>query len=170
MTWIAAAIIVFSVLVGVVLMLLAMPGIWLTVAVAVGLWIWQPELFSWWTMGVVVGIALASEIADIGASAVGAAKTGGGRAGAIGSIVGTIIGAIAGTGLIPIPVIGTIAGGVIGAGVGALVSERGLGEKTWKESAKIGGGAAAGRMAAMVIKFVAIGANGVILVTAALIP
>ena len=152
MTYVAASIVVLFCLVGVALTLLTLPGIWVMIAVAIGCQIWRPELFSLWTLGVVVGLGLLAELAELVASAAGSKRAGGSRAGALLSVVGGIVGAIVGTPLIPIPVIGTLIGAVIGAGVGAFIGERGVSGQGWRVSAASAGGAAAGRLVASIVK------------------
>jgi uncharacterized protein YqgC (DUF456 family) len=153
---------------GIVLTLITLPGVWLMLAVAIGMELLFPvEPFSHWTIGVCAGVALAGEVFEFMASAVGAKKVGGGRSGAIGSVVGALAGAIVGTFAIPLPIIGSLAGAVLGAGAGALLAERGVGGKTWAHSAKIGGGAAAGRLAASLVKAALTAAIGVALTVAA---
>lgn len=155
-------------LVGVALTLLTLPGVWLILAVAVAAQFayGDPQLFSWWTLGAALGLALLGEVAELGASAVGATRCGGGRSGAVGSIVGSTIGAIAGTFLIPVPVAGTIAGGVIGAAAGAVAAERGLAKRTWGDSCRIGQGAAVGRLIATIAKLGVTAAVGILLTLA----
>jgi uncharacterized protein len=150
MEYLAGAIIVLACLLGIALTLLTLPGAWFMLAAAVACNLWQPGMFSWWTIGVCAGVAVLAEIAEMLASALGAKKTGGTRSGAIGSVIGAIVGAIAGTPFFP--PIGTIAGAVLGAGAGAMIAERGLADKSWKDSAKVGGGAAIGRLIATALK------------------
>lgn len=145
---------IFSLL-GIALTLLCLPGIWLSILVA-GLVQWwhlaqhETEMFSWWTLGTCVGLGIAAEAIEFFASAAGAAKAGGTRRGAIGSIIGGIVGAIGGS--LFLPPLGTILGAAAGAGVGALLLERASGRKTWTECTKIGAGAAAGRFVATICK------------------
>ncbi|HPO92663.1 MAG TPA: DUF456 domain-containing protein [Phycisphaerales bacterium] len=160
-------------LLGVLLTVLTFPGIWFMVlAAALAQW-WSYEqlpgagiagaapdpaspavaqslMFNWWVLGTAAALALLGEIIEFFASALGAAKAGGTRRGAIGSILGGLIGAIAGTMILPI--LGTILGAALGAGVGALLFERHAGRKTWKEATKVGAGAAAGRLVATIAK------------------
>lgn len=176
MTWIeiliASGVVICS-LVGVLMVILTLPGIWFMILAAAlaQWWSWdqsQPVatdpagiptstlahapnlMFSWWVLGIAVALALIGEIVEFFASAVGAAKAGGTRRGAIGSVIGGIVGAILGTAIVPI--LGTIIGAALGAGVGALLLERHDGRKTWKEATKIGAGAAAGRFVATIAK------------------
>ncbi|MBK9188181.1 MAG: DUF456 domain-containing protein [Phycisphaerales bacterium] len=137
-------------LVGIALTAITLPGCWLITLVAAGLALWRPELVSWWAVGAAVVITLIAEGVELAASALGAARGGATRKGAIGAVIGSIIGALAGAPLL-FP-IGSILGAAVGAGLGALVAERGIGGRTWRESAKAGGGAAVGRFIAVVLK------------------
>lgn len=170
MTWmeiLAACIVLLLGVIGVALTLLTLPGAWLTIAVAVGCNVWQPGLISWWTIGAAVALAAIGEALEFFASAAGARKFGGSRPSAVAAVVGSIVGAIVGTPFLP--PIGTVGGAVLGAGVGALIAERGLSNKGWRESAQVGTGAAAGRLAATIIKTCIAGAVAVTLVVAAFV-
>ncbi len=150
--WVIASMAFFAGMAGAVFVVLALPGIWLMVAISgLCMW-WQPAIISWKAVLTLAILAAIAEVVEFLASAVGSKKLGGSKRGALGSIVGTMVGALGGTFLIPIPVLGTIAGGIIGAGLGALVVERAIVQQTWKDSAKSGGGAAAGRAASIFIK------------------
>ncbi len=153
-------------LVGAAMACLTLPGAWLMLAAAVGCQFWQPGMFNWWTIGVCAGLALLGEGAELAATALGATRAGGGRAGAWGAVGGTLLGAIAGT-FVPPPIIGTLVGAAIGAGVGALAAERRWGGKTWDQAATIGSGAAVGRLAATLVKVVIAVVVGLTLVVAA---
>lgn len=152
MIYVAASIVTVAALLGVLMTAITLPGIWMMLAVALGCQLWQPGLFSWWTLGAVLALALLSELVELVASAAGSKRAGGTRAGAWGSIAGSIIGLVLGTFFIPIPIIGSLIGAVVGAGVGALVVERGISERSWGESVRSGGGAAAGRLLSAFIK------------------
>ena len=162
MYYVASTIMVLVSLVGIGLTLVTLPGAWIMLAAAVLCNVWQTGMYSWWTLGVGLGIAVAAEIAELAASAVGAKKTGGSRAAAVGSLVGAILGAVAGTPIVP--VVGTVAGAVLGAAAGALIAELGIANKTWRDSAKVAGGAAAGRLVATVVKTGATAAIAVMLI------
>lgn len=151
MLHVAQAIVLIGALFGVILTVLTLPGTWVAVLAALGCQIWQPGLFSWWTLGVAIGLAVLGEVLEIGASAMGAGRAGASKRGALGGVVGSILGAIVGSMVLLFP-IGTIVGAVVGAGLGAAIVERGSAGKTWAQSAKVGTGAAAGRFAATVLK------------------
>ncbi len=167
MALLAGTILLITSLIGIALTLITLPGTWFILGVALLIhWLWLPY-FNLWVLGVCAGLALLGEIVDFASSAVGASKSGGGKSGAIGSILGGLIGAIAGS--FVVPVIGTIAGGVIGAGLGALALERGIGQQTWTQSAKVGGGAAVGKAVALFVKTSLAAAIGISLTIDAMI-
>lgn len=172
MTWptlAAGAIVLLTSLLGVLLTLLTLPGVWLLLAVAVGIQVlWQPELFSWWTIGAGFVLAALGEVAEAVATGVGAAKGGASRTGVVGAIVGTLVGAVLGT-FIPLPIIGTLIGAALGAAVGATLAERVIKNRGWTESSKAGAGAAAGRIVALGIKGGVTASVGVLLTIAAFV-
>jgi len=155
--------------VGTLLTLLTLPGLWLTLLVALLVQLLYEPLFSWYTLGACVAIGLAAEIYELIASSVGAKRSGGGASGAWGALAGSILGAIAGSFLIPIPIVGTIAGAVIGAGSGAFLGERGISRQTWRHSLRVGTGAAKGRFMATIIKSAAAGVIALTLCIAVLV-
>ena len=141
--------------------LLSLPGIWLMVgATAVYAYFAQDGKFdvSWTTVGVLLGLAVLAELLELAAGALGAAKVGGSKRGALlavlGSMLGAIFGAAAGT-AIPIPLVGSVIGAVLGASLGALSGAM-LGE-TWKgrtlgETWKVGHAAFWGRLLGTIAK------------------
>ncbi len=137
-------------LLGVALTLLTLPGTWLAILVATGLQAWRGDLFSWWTLIACATIALAGEAIEIAASALGAAKGGASRKGALAAVVGSLIGAVGGS--LFLPPVGTIMGAVLGAGLGALWVEHSLLQRPLSEAAMAGTGAAAGRLIATLAK------------------
>ena len=133
--------------------MLSMPGNWVMVG-AVALFAWlAPEGrldIEWYTVAVLIVLAVLAEILELVASALGAKRAGGSRRSAVlaifGSMAGALIGALVG---VPIPVVGSLVAAIVFAGVGALVGAM-LGE-TWKgrtlaESWKVGQSAFWGRL------------------------
>tara|TARA_E500000318_G_scaffold12972_4_gene11999 strand:- start:40248 stop:40766 length:519 start_codon:yes stop_codon:yes gene_type:complete len=158
--WVIATIAFLSGLSGLVMIVLALPGIWFMVLCAGVCWWWQPGIISGKAVITLAIIGIVSEAMEIVASAAGAKKFGGSKRGAMGAIVGTMLGALFGTVFIPIPILGTILGGILGAGAGALMVERSIVQMTWKDSMKSGSGAAIGRTISIFIKIgLAIGAG-----------
>jgi uncharacterized protein YqgC (DUF456 family) len=135
-----------------------LPGTWLMVLTAAVVE-WQlpgEALFGWPLLVATAGLALLGEILEFVLGAAGARQAGGSRRGAALAIVGSIIGAIAGTPLIPIPVVGTIIGACAGAFAGAVLGDLWAGQPLFR-SVTAGQGAAVGRFWGTVAKF-AIGA------------
>jgi len=148
--WLAAALVIVFGLVGVVLTVVTLPGLWLTLLVAGGMWWWKPGFFNWWTFGLCIGLAVIAEVIELVAGTAGASKAGASRTGSIVAGIGSLIGAI-----VCAPFffpIGSIAGGVLGAAAGAIAIERGLKKKTWEQATQAGQGAAIGRIIATAAK------------------
>jgi uncharacterized protein YqgC (DUF456 family) len=166
MSLLIAAILFLCSLIGIGLTIITLPGTWFILGVAVVIqWMWVP-VFNKWVLIACAVLALVGEITDFALSAVGAAKSGGGKSGAWGSILGGLIGAVAGSFVLPI--LGTIAGAVIGAGLGAVALERGIAQRSWNQAIQIGKGAAVGRAAAMFVKAAIAAAIGISLTIDAL--
>lgn len=152
MEYVAASVMTLIALVCIGLTILTLPGIWTMIAAALLInWLWEP-LYSPWTLTAAFALGIIAELIELFASALGTKKAGGTKHGAIWSIIGAMIGAIVGSILIPIPVVGTVAGGVIGAGLAALAGEMAFGKQHWKDAARIGQGAAIGRLFSTVLK------------------
>jgi uncharacterized protein YqgC (DUF456 family) len=166
-TLLAGSILALATLLGTLLTLITLPGLWFILLVALVCQWWRPELFSWWTLGVGLGLGVLGEVLELAASGAGAKRAGGGRAGAWSAIFGALAGAIAGTFVLPI--IGSIVGGVLGAGLGAAAGERGIAGKSWTHSMKVGQGAAVGRFVALVVKTLLTLATGIGLTVAAFV-
>ena len=150
MIYLAASIVALFSILGVLLTVATLPGIWIMLVVSLLCWWWQPGLFEWYTLLAALLFAIGAEVAEFFASAAGSKTAGGSKWGAIGSLLGSIIGAILGTPLFP--VVGTIIGAVLGAGVGALIGEYGIGQRTFQDSYRSGRGAAVGRLVSTVVK------------------
>ncbi len=166
---VAVGIVALASLVGVVLTLLTLPGTWFIILVALLCQWWREGLYEWWTIALCALLAFAGEVVEFAWSARGAKRTGGTRPGMVGSIVGGLIGAVVGTFVIPIPLLGTIIGAAVGAGLGAVAGERGMSQRTWRESAAVGRGAAVGRLTAVAIKTGIAGMIGLVLTTGAML-
>jgi uncharacterized protein YqgC (DUF456 family) len=139
--------------------LLAVPGIWLMVLLAVvhellaSLWLGHAGGWVAWTaIGVGVAIAFTAEVIEFLAGAAGAKAGGASKWGTIGALAGGVAGAIVGTLFIPLPLIGTIAGAALGAAIGASTGEIWKGGKSARQSIKPAVGAAGGRIAGTLVK------------------
>jgi hypothetical protein len=106
--------------------LLALPGNWLMIVATVLVTWWRRDagMFSVWTLVAVVAMAAAGEFMELLSGATVARRAGASRWGAFGAILGGVVGAIAGTFLIPVPVVGSLVGACGGAAAGAFILER----------------------------------------------
>jgi uncharacterized protein YqgC (DUF456 family) len=144
---------------GIVLTALQLPGNWLIVlATAVVAWLyWDPvaseRLIGWWSLAILLGLALLGELFEFLAGAVGTRTGGGTKRAAVLSIPAAIIGAIIGSFAIPIPIVGTVIGAAIGAGLGAFAGDTWAG-RNWGEAIRGASGAAVGRLTGTVLKLV----------------
>lgn len=154
-------------LVGAVLALVGIPpGVWVAVALAIGLAAYDTSILPWSAAIASVVLAGAGELIELASGAVGAKKAGASKSGAVVAMIGGIAGAIAGSFVVPI--IGTIVGGLLGAWAGAVVIEKGVKNQGWKAAHKAGMGAAIGRLLSTIAKAVLAVIIGVILVIAVL--
>lgn len=159
-----------------VLTLLGMPGNWLMVAAAAGYVLLvpaeSPAAIGWTTVVVLIVLASVGELLEFLAGALGVAKAGGSRRGAVLALAGSLAGGVVGLFVgLPIPVVGSLLGAVLLAGAGAFVGAV-LGER-WRgrqlgESLKIGEAAFWGRLLGTVAKS-AVGAVMVAVVLIALV-
>jgi hypothetical protein len=176
MEYLWAILLVLTLLAGWLLTLFSLPGNWLMVAAAAVYAFFLPGesrlAVSWWVVGTLTALAVLGELLELVASALGVAKGGGSKRGAVLAMLFSVPGAILG-GMIglPIPVVGPIVGIVVFAGLGALVGAM-IGER-WKgrnlrESFDVGASAFWGRVLGSVAKvtiasmMVAIGTAAVI--------
>jgi uncharacterized protein YqgC (DUF456 family) len=163
--WTYYVILLVLCVVGLVVNILGLPGLWLIVASAVAYaWGTGFEHLGWWGVGILVGLALLAELIEFLAGSAGAKAAGGSKRGMAGAIVGGLVGGLVGTPILPI--IGTIIGAIAGSFAGASLVEYAIG-RTAEHSYKVGIGAAKGRFWGILSK-TAIGLimTGVVLIRA----
>jgi len=175
MAYFELVLLILAVLAGWILTLLSLPGNWVMVAAAAIFAYLAPEEgpdISWTTVAVLGGLATLAEIIEFAAGALGAAKVGGSKRGAVLAALGSMIGAIAGALFgVPVPVIGPMVGAVLFACIGALGGAM-LGER-WKgrdlgDSWKVGQAAFWGRLIGTLTKTAIASAMAVIIIAAGL--
>ncbi len=171
----AAVILCFICLIGVLLAAVTLPGIWLMALGALLMRLWVPDLVPWWVIITALGLAVAAEALEFIAGAVGARRGGGSKRSAVGAVIGGVIGAILGTVLIPIPLVGTILGSALGSGilaVGLELTLQPLPDAAPRETGhmrRVGSSAFIGRLVATVIKSIFAVVTGVLISTVAVI-
>lgn len=156
MDWLAYVIASIFALVGLgclVLIVLALPGAWIMLALAViiemidGLWLsdHEPVTFGWTILLICTAIAGVGELVELIASMAGAKYSGSSNRGMWGALIGGILGAIILTPTIPIPVVGTLIGALIGTFGGAIIGELSLEDAKFRGTVKPAIGATIGR-------------------------
>jgi uncharacterized protein YqgC (DUF456 family) len=150
-----------AVLVGLVLIPLGLPGIWLIVLGVVGYgWLTDFREVGAGIIALAVGLAALGEVLEAWVGFRFAERYGGSRRAGWGALVGGLVGAIIG---VPVPVIGSVIGGFVGAFVGAALFEY-TNARQSGVAARAGWGAVLGRAAAAAMKL----ALGVVIGAAAI--
>ncbi len=153
-----------------------MPGNWLMVAAtALYAWLVPTDASATIGWGVVLAVAIMAglgELLEMAAAALGVAKAGGSKRGAVLALLGSMIGGLAGMAVgLPIPLVGPLVGAVLFASFGALLGAM-LGE-CWKgrelgQSWQIGKGAFWGRLLGTLAK-VLVGSIMLVVVAVAMV-
>ena len=139
--------------VGAALTIIGLPGVWMLARAAVLAQAVWPGVLGWWVVGGALAAGVLAELVDLLAGSAGAKAAGGSKSAMVAAALGAIAGAVLGTVfLVMLPILGTIIGAVLGAGLAAGLVERGVKQKEWGESAKVAGGAAAGRLVSIIVK------------------
>jgi len=148
-TGLGVALLVVASLVGLVLVPLGLPGLWIMVLGVIGYgWLTEFRTVGVATIGIVLGVAAVGEIVEAWLGFRFARRYGGSSRAGWGALVGGIVGAIVG---VPVPIIGSVIGAFIGSFAGAAVFE-------YTRAATVGGatragwGAVLGRAAAAAVK------------------
>src|SRR5882672_9637100 len=136
-------------IVGLVLVPLGLPGLWVMVAGVVGYgWLTDFHSVGVATIAVVLGLAFLGEIIEAWLGFRFARTFGGSRRSAWGALVGGIVGAAMG---VPVPVVGSVIGAFLGSFAGAALLEYSL-SRTPGTAVRVGWGAVVGRAAAAAAK------------------
>ncbi len=137
---------------GVLLVMVRLPGTWLIVVSAVG--------YAWWSdwsgtslvvVGVLTGIAIVGEVAEFATTLIAARKAGASKQAAWGGLVGGILGMLFLSFLFPVPLVGTMIGAVLGCFLGAAVVELAV-RKRLAQGTKVGLFSALGFVLGTVVK------------------
>jgi hypothetical protein len=143
---------VIALLVGLALIPLGLPGLWVMVGAALIYSFAEPDRIGIPTLVVLVALAIVAEVLEFLAAGKYAKKYGGSKRAGWGAIIGGIVGAIVG---VPVPIIGSVIGAFVGSFGGALVAEMTLGSRMG-DATRVAKGALIGRAIATALK-VAIG-------------
>ena len=128
--------------VGLVMIPLGLPGIWIQVAAAALLVLASKgALLGWGWVGIFLGLALVGEVVEFLSGQWGTRRFGGSRRAGWGALIGGLVGAVVGG--IPIPVIGSIVMSFVGTFVGAVIGE--MSAQRGGPDVRVGLGAVLGR-------------------------
>jgi len=146
--------------IGVLMVLFQLPGTWVILgASGLAAWLlWDQGTFGWWTLGLLLILAVVGEVIETAGGAIGSRQAGGSRRGAFLSIALAIAGAAVGGsvgGTVALPfwwavpgwLLAVLLGAAVGAALGAVVGDRIAGRR-WKEAGRAGVGAAMAASAA----------------------
>jgi hypothetical protein len=143
---------VIALLVGLALIPLGLPGLWVMVGAALIYSFAEPGRIGIPTLVVLFALAIVAEVLEFLAAGKYAKKYGGSKRAGWGAIIGGIVGAIVG---VPVPIIGSVIGAFVGSFAGALAAEMTLGSRMG-DATRVAKGALIGRAIATALK-VAIG-------------
>ena len=134
---------------GLVLVPLGLPGLWVMVAGVVGYgWLTGFRSVGVATIAVVLGLAFLGEIIEAWLGFRFARTFGGSRRSAWGALVGGIVGAVMG---VPVPIVGSVIGAFLGSFAGAALFEYSV-SRTPDTAVRAGWGAVVGRATAAAAK------------------
>src|SRR2546422_145122 len=134
---------------GLVLVPLGLPGLWVMVAGVVGYgWLTDFRSVGVATIAVVLGLAFLGEIIEAWLGFRFARTFGGSRRSAWGALAGGIVGAVMG---VPVPLVGSVIGAFLGSFAGAALFEFSL-SRAPAAAVRAGWGAVVGRAAAAAAK------------------
>lgn len=147
---IAMALLFLTLLLGLALVPLGLPGLWIMLGATLVYWIAVPAgSIGGFTFGVLAALVVVAEVLEFTISGRYARKYGGSRRAGWGAIVGGIVGAVVG---VPLPIVGSMLGAFAGAFAGALVAELTVARETRGEPIRVATGALIGRAVAAATK------------------
>jgi uncharacterized protein YqgC (DUF456 family) len=136
-------------LVGLFLTALGLPGLWIFLAVALGVQLFAPDApIGWPALGIATVLAGIGELFELWAGLRYTRKYGGSRRAGWGALIGGLIGAIVG---VPVPVIGSVIGSFVGSFAGALLLEY-TARRDEAHAGRVAWGAVVGRVVATAAK------------------
>ena len=153
MVWCLYILLLLGCLIGLALVVITMPGLWLIAALGAAYALaTHLHYLGGGTLIALACMALSGELLEIAVMGLEARRSGGRPRATLGAFIGGIAGGIVGS-FIPIPIIGTILGLCLGCFLGAAVVEFSGGSSAGK-SVKVGVGAARGRAFGVGAKFI----------------
>ena len=163
---IAGVLLLAALLVGLVLVPLGLPGLWVMLGATLLHWVLVPAgPIGPMTVVVMAALVVLAEVLEFTIAGRYARVHGGSRRASLGAMLGGLVGAVLG---VPVPVVGSMLGAFAGAFVGAFLGELTVPRGERGEPVRVARGALLGRVAAAAVK-TGIGAGLAVLVGALLI-
>ena len=149
MATLGVVVLLLCALLGLVLIPLGLPGLWVIVGgiLAYG-WLTDFRTVGLWTIVLALGLAFLGEAVEWWVGFHYTKRYGGSKSAGWGALLGGIAGAIVG---VPVPVIGSVIGAFLGSFAGAVVFEY-LRSRHAPTAMRVGWGAVLGRVAAAALK------------------
>lgn len=149
-TVMATILLLLTMVVGLVLVPLGLPGLWVMLGAAVAHWILVPAgPIGPVTVGIAAVLVVVAEVLEFTIAGRFARQYGGSRRASLGAILGGVVGAVLG---VPVPVVGSMIGAFAGAFAGALIGELTIAREVRGEPVRVAHGALLGRVAAAAVK------------------
>jgi uncharacterized protein YqgC (DUF456 family) len=146
----ATILLLAGLLIGLLLVPLGLPGLWIMLGATVAHWILVPTgAIGPVIVGVSAALVITAEVLEFTIAGRYARQYGGSRRASIGAMLGGVIGAIMG---VPVPVVGSMIGAFAGAFAGALVGELSVNRTERGEPVRVARGALLGRVVAAAVK------------------
>ncbi|MCZ8205147.1 DUF456 family protein [Gemmatimonas sp.] len=147
---IALTLLAVALVVGLLLVPLGLPGLWVMLAATCGYWLAVPGgSVGVLTVIVVATLVIAAEVVEFAVAGRYARQYGGSRRASWGAILGGLVGAVVG---VPVPVVGSMVGAFAGAFGGALVAELTVPRERRGVPVQVAKGALIGRVVAAALK------------------
>ncbi len=146
----ALVLLVATLLGGLLLVPLGLPGLWVMLGAALVYWIVVPAGgVGLVTLLIVSVLVILAEVLEFTIAGRYTKRYGGSRRASWGAIIGGILGAIVG---VPVPVVGSLVGAFVGSFVGAFVGELTVHRDARNDPARVARGALVGRAVAAAAK------------------
>jgi uncharacterized protein len=159
----AWALLAAAAFVGLFLIPMGLPGLWLLLAAGLTHRLLVPDSgIGWMVLAVATALAILAEYLEFALSARYTRKYGGSRRAAWGALLGGFVGAIVG---VPVPILGSVIGAFAGSFIGALAGEYSV-SRSAATAQRAAWGSLVGRVMATVVKT----ATGLVIVVILLVP
>ena len=137
-------------LIGLVLVPIGLPGLWIMLGAALLYWLLIPAGgIGIWTFACVSLLVIAAEVLEYTIAGRYTRRYGGSSRASWGAIIGGLVGAVIG---VPVPVVGSVLGAFVGAFVGAFMGEMTVDRALRSDPTRAATGALIGRAVAAAVK------------------